>query len=395
MKLLRVISSMHPKSGGPCQGIRNAIPALEKLGVYNEVVCLDDPSSSYIKNDPFVIHAIGPAKGPWGYGASLIPWLSENSTNYDAVIVHGLWQYSSHAVYKSLKKKMGQKGSLPVPYYVMPHGMLDPYFQKAPERKLKAIRNWIYWKLIESKVVNKSNGVLFTCSEELLLARETFRPYKPIKELNVGYGIIAPPVLTQKMSDEFYKTCPELFGKPYFLFLSRIHSKKGLDLLIQSYKKWMDNVADNEIIKLAIAGPGLETQFGQELNKIVENDILLKENIFFTGMLTGDSKWGAFYNSTAFVLPSHQENFGIAIVEALACGKPVLISNKVNIWREIEGEKAGFVSNDTLSGTLELLLHWEKLTPEEKTQMNNNARKTFEKYYAIDPAAKKFKESIE
>ena len=68
-------------------------------------------------------------------------------------------------------------------------------------------------------------------------------------------------------------------------------------------------------------------------------------------MLQGDLKWGAFHASDAFVLPSHQENFGIAVAEALGCGLPALISDKVNIWREVEADGAGFVAHGYVEGT--------------------------------------------
>src|SRR5690606_8370043 len=95
----------------------------------------------------------------------------------------------------------------------------------------KALRNEIYWWLIEKKTVNQADGLLFTCQQELLLARETFKGYKPKQELNVGYGIQAPPAYTEK------STPPALTDKSYWLFLSRIHPKKGVDLLIHAYKK--------------------------------------------------------------------------------------------------------------------------------------------------------------
>lgn len=81
---------MDPSSGGPCQGIRNSIPELEKLGVQNEVVSLDDPTASFVREDTFPIHLLGPAKNPWAYNPKLIPWLLENLPRFDAVIVHGL-----------------------------------------------------------------------------------------------------------------------------------------------------------------------------------------------------------------------------------------------------------------------------------------------------------------
>ncbi|WP_239692104.1 glycosyltransferase [Hymenobacter coccineus] len=103
-------------------------------------------------------------------------------------------------------------------------------------------------------------------------------------------------------------------------------------------------------------------------------------------MLTGAAKWGAFYGAAAFVLPSHQENFGIAVVEALACGKPVLISNQINIWREIEAAGAGFVADDTPAGTRSLLARWAQLPPEEQEAMSQRARASFERYFAVGPA---------
>eukprot|EP01038_Epipyxis_sp_PR26KG_P002792 gene2792-3964_t len=75
-------------------------------------------------------------------------------------------------------------------------------------------------------------------------------------------------------------------------------------------------------------------------------------------MLRGEQKWGAFYSSEAYLLPSHQENFGIAVAEALGCGLPVLISDKVNIWREIDQARAGMVETDTVDGTERSLRHW-------------------------------------
>ena len=73
--------------------------------------------------------------------------------------------------------------------------------------------------------------------------------------------------------------------------------------------------------------------------------------VHWTGMLEGDLKWGAFHAADAFVLPSHQENFGVAVAEALACGLPVLISDKVNIWPDIAQDEAGIVNPDTAEGT--------------------------------------------
>lgn len=395
MNLLRIITSMDPASGGPCQGIRNSIPELEKLNVRNEVLCLDDPNASFVGKDPFPVHAIGRGKGPWSYSSKLIPWLLDNLNRFDAVIVEGLWQYHSYGtakalnIFKKIQLKSLKESRVPK-LFIMPHGMLDPYFQKAPERKLKAIRNWIYWKMIEGKVVNNAFGLLFTCEAELLLARESFRPYLPQREINAGFGIQAPPAYAPAMTEAFLQKCPQIKNRPYILFLGRINEKKGVDLLVQSYLELYDKLQANSEqsrIHLVIAGPGLETSYGQKIVQLAQSNSRVGNSIFFPGMLTGDAKWGAFYGCEAFSLPSHQENFGISVAEALACGKPVLISNQINIWTEIQTGGGGLIAADTLEGTKTTLVRWDKLSANEKTEMRHKAEDTYKKNFAIGPAS--------
>ena len=278
--------------------------------------------------------------------------------------------------------------------FVMPHGMLDPWFQRDKSRRVKAVRNWFYWWLIERGVVNSADAMLFTCQQELELARTTFGGYRPRREINVGYGIAEPPAFEPKMREAFAAKCPDLHGRPYLLFMSRIHAKKGVDLLVRAYARvraeygaWSREhgateraepksaVADVDgrrqtggFPDLVIAGPGWDSDYGRKVRGLIdeanrsiasaEHRTLNTEHsacVHAVAMLSGDAKWGALYGCEAFVLPSHQENFGIAVVEALACGKPVLISDQVNIWREIAEDGAGLVEADTEEGVEKLL----------------------------------------
>lgn len=412
MRVLRIISSMDPANGGPCQGIRNSIPALEKLGVHNEVVCLDAPAAPFLREDPFAITALGAGRGSWCYSPNLLPWLLQHLPRFDAVIVHGLWQYHGYATQKALRllqkaqlPYVGESTNLPA-LFVMPHGMLDPYFQRAPGRKLKSLRNLLYWWLLEQKLINRAEGVLFTCSSELELAREPFRPYHPKRELNIGYGILSPPAYTSGMQAAFLEKCPILRNEPFLLFLSRVHEKKGVELLLRAYLRMLRRhrqaglavsvggklvsklqaatAPQGKLPKLVIAGPGQDTPYGKSLQHLARE---YKEDVVFTGMLSGDAKWGAFHAAEAFVLPSHQENFGIAVVEALACRKPVIISDQVNIWREIEAGGGGLVAADTLAGITELLEYWVSLSVKDKIDMGQQARHVYEEHFAIGPAA--------
>ena len=138
----------------------------------------------------------------------------------------------------------------------------------------------------------------------------------------------------------------------------------------------------------------METEYGKEIQQLAATSKALQASVYFTGMLAGDAKWGAFYATEVFVLPSHQENFGIAVVEALACGKPVLISSQVNIWPEIMEANAGIVEDDTLEGTVKLLEAWLNLPVTDKNLLNSNAVKCYEDYFEIESAAKKFIEML-
>jgi glycosyltransferase involved in cell wall biosynthesis len=410
MKVLHIISAMDPATGGVCNAVRTIISGLNELNVHNEVASLDAPGIAYQVADPFEIHALGPGQGPWCFNKKLIPWLLNNLGRFDIVILHGLWLYNGYAVEKALrlfKRKLTNDQHAPK-FYVMPHGMLDPYFQKAKSRKLKALRNIAYWQLIERHIVNRSEGLLFTCEEEKELSKQPFRPYSPKREIVVGLGVEKPPAYTENMRDAFRQSCPGLNGNAYLLFLSRIHEKKGVDLLIQAYREVYHNASikkselndgyvvspDIDLPKLIIAGPNHDSSYGQKIREMVKNDPLIRNNIFFTGMLSGNAKWGAFYGCEAFVLASHQENFGMAVVESLACKRPVLISNQVNIYREIENNGAGIVAPDTIHGSIALLKQWSQLTMQQRTTMGENSYVTYLKYFTITAIANRFLTAI-
>lgn len=386
MNILHVITDMDPKMGGVCQAVRTMVYGLNGLGHTNEVVTLNDPDEEFLSRDKFRIHPLGKAKGPWAQQPALIPWLSANLTRFDSVIVHGLWQYHGYAVRSAFHKLKSSKSPK---LFIMPHGMLDPYFQKAKGRRLKAIRNVIYWRFIESKLINTADGLLFTCEEERSLAREPFRPYQPVRELVVGLGVEEPPPFKPEMRAAFIQLCPATESRPYILFLSRIHEKKGTDILVKAYLDALRTSGKDksEFPILVIAGPGLDTPFGKMVQSIASQSGL-NDSIVFPGMLINDSKWGAFHGCEAFVLPSHQENFGIAVVEALACRKPVLISNQINIWREIHEGGAGIVNDSTVEGTTASLEKWIAMTTSQKSEMSASARNVYESSFSVDHATR-------
>ena len=375
MKILHVIHSVDPRGGGPIEGIRQLVPVLAAQGITTEVMSMDAPGNPGTSDFPVPLHTMGPSLSNYGYNSQTVSWLREHRTNYAAVIVNGLWQYPGRAVWQALH-------GTSTPYYVYPHGMLDPWFKRA--YPLKHLKKWLYWLWAEYKVLRDAEAVLFTCEEERLEARKSFWLYQ-CREQVTGYGTASPPGDAVHQRNLFLKEFPELRDKRFILFLGRIHEKKGCDLLLHAWKKIRDR---NETTGcLVMAGP-FDNAYGAQM-KALAHALDLESSVLWPGMIAGDIKWGSLRAADAFILPSHQENLGIAVVEALACHIPVLISNKVNIWREIEMDCAGLVENDDLEGTVRLLERWLDLPSAPKETMRAQARHCFERHFDIARTATK------
>ncbi len=386
MRILHVISSMDPNAGGTSQAVRNIIPNIQNLNTENDVVCLDNPDLNYGIIDNFKIHKIGNGKTSFQYHPSLVKWLCNNLKRYETIVVHGIWQYHNYAVYKAVKSLKKQNKIIPK-VIIMPHGMLDPYFQKATDRKWKALRNKIVWKITEQRAINAADALFFTCEEELSLAKTTFVGYYPKKEINVGFGIPSAPIKTLEMHNAFRKSVP-LLKTNYWLFLSRIDPKKGVDILIDAYNELC--LDDQTLPDLVIAGPTNSLYAKKMIEKAQTNT-----KVHFTGMLNGEAKWGAFYNCDAYLLPSHQENFGIAIVEAMSCEKPVLISKNINIWREIANGKGGWILNDLTIETIKSnLKKISKINLLELEEIGKDAVYTYKREFRIEERAELFVKAI-
>jgi glycosyltransferase involved in cell wall biosynthesis len=380
MKLLHVITSVNPKGGGPIEGIRQLRRPITALGAEVDVVCGDAPDAPWLAStDLTKVFALGPSRWKYGYTPALLPWLRANAAQYDAVIVNGLWQYHGLAVQQAL---VGTK----TPYFVFTHGMLDPWFKHA--YPLKHLKKWLYWPWAEYRVLRNARRVIFTCEDEKVLARASFWLYKA-NEAVTSYGTSSPPPEAQELQEKFLNAYPALRGKRLALFLSRIQAKKGCDLLIEAFARVAQQDAN---LHLIMAGPDQEGWVAKLQARAAQLGIA--DRITWPGMLQGDMKWGAFYAAEVFCLSSHQENFGIVVAEALACGKPVLISNKVNIWREIEADKSGFVDSDTVEGTVRNLERWLALSGSEYSAMATQAVTTFNTRFHIDRAAQRLMEII-
>jgi glycosyltransferase involved in cell wall biosynthesis len=336
-----------------------------------EIASLDKAGDS-VGNLPFPTHLLGPGRGNYGKSDRLIAWLLANHRRFDGVIVHGLWQYQGYACRAALR---GTR----TPYFVYPHGMLDPWFKR--QFPLKHLKKWLYWPWGEYRVLRDAAAVLFTCEEEKLLAEKSFWLYRA-HAVVTGLGTRAPAVDLATEAANFLVDYPELSGKRIVLFMGRIHPKKGCDLLLRGFAEAFGQLAEWSLL---MVGPD-QVGWQKQLEGLAQ-ELGIAERVCWAGPRMGDNKWGVLAAAEVFALTSHQENFGIAVAEALACGKPVLISDKVNIWREIEQEKAGMVAADTVEGTVAMLRAWAAVSTSDRAGYGERARVCFEKHFDIRACA--------
>lgn len=436
LRILHAIGSVNPAAGGPIEGVKQISRINEAYGHKPEVLSLDDPSSPWLDKLGFKVHAMGPAYTHYGYCPRLVEWLRANRHNYDVVIINGIWGYNALGVWLALRKT-------DTPYYVYTHGMLDPWFKY--RYPLKHLKKWLFWPWAVFPVLRDARGVMFTCEEERRLARDSFWLYD-CNEIVVNYGTPGVPDIRHDYAAEFLGKYPELKACRRFVFLGRVHPKKGPDIIIRTIARlkaagyWVeramvkseklkpedggdwteDGGRQNKAkvgttegggsttqvsgfslqaspvsearpapgsggMKLIMAGPA-DGAYAAEL-KALAAELGVTDSIVWTGMLLGGDKWGALQCAEVFVLPSHQENFGIAVAESLSVGVPVLISKAVNIWADIVADGAGTAGDDTVESFERQMIDWLALTPAQVARMRRTARRTFRRRYTSRHAA--------
>jgi glycosyltransferase involved in cell wall biosynthesis len=355
--------------------VRQLVDACIEVGDGIEVVCLDKPGESFLTGIPCPVHALGPSfLGKYGFSPRLWRWLNGNAHRFDALVMNGVWTFPGIAV--GFAARVAQR-----PYGIFTHGALDPWFNR--KYPLKHLKKLFYWP-VQHAVLHGARAVFFTTEIERDLAKTSFRPSN-WNSVVVAYGIQDPERRGADPAEQieaFHRKLPQIRGRRYILFLARIHEKKGCDLLIAAFAKMAASLPEMDVV---IAGPGQAGEQGK-LQRLAAR-LGIADRVHWPGLVTDDMKWGALRACDAFVLPSHQENFGVAVVESLAVGRPVLISNQVNIWPDIEGDGVGLVDEDTLEGTERLLGRWFNLSQLERDAMANRARTSFLLRYAMNQTA--------
>lgn len=375
MKILHIIRSINPDSGGVIESIilRNIL--YKELKFKCEIATLDIFSKKLLldKRLPFV-NFLGISKNQIINYFNFSKWLNINIKNYDLIIYDGIWQITNFALWKIAKENN-------VKYHIVIHGMLDPWFNK---KILKYLKKLIFWWLIQYRVLRDAKSVIFTSNEEARLAsKASFFPYK-IKNNIISHPVQGNPYIDKIKNNSFLKKFPKLKKKRILLYLGRIHEKKGLDILLKAFKKF----SYNKEIHLVISGPH-QKEYISKIKKLI--DILdLKNHVTFTGPLYNKIKWDAYYASEFFCLPTHQENFGLTLAEAMSSRRPVITTNKTNIWKYIKDYKAGFLGDDNVVSLQKNIQKWLSLNKKDYDVMCINAFKCFNQKFSKEAVKKDF-----
>lgn len=374
MRILHVLPGIDPSLGGPPECISKLTDAMVRAGSRSDVLSLETPDDEWRANWSVDVQSIGRTFGKYRYCRGLRPWLEANRECYDAVLVHGVWQYHGLGVWQAFR----DGGT---PYFLIPHGMLDPWFGRT--YPLKHIKKAVYWRLFENRILRDATNVLFASAAEALLTSQAFRPYQCQAKV-IGLGTAEPPADVRSQLQAFHQAVTGMSGRRVILFLSRLHKKKGCDLLLPAFAAM---AASDPRLHLVMAGPDEEGLRGglEHLTR----ELHIQDRVTFTGELRSSVKWGAFRAAEAFALTSHSESYGNAVVEAMACSLPVLISDKVNISGEIGDDRAGFIEDDTVEGSTRLLQRWAALSPHERQTLGANARRCYETRYEINGFARR------
>jgi glycosyltransferase involved in cell wall biosynthesis len=372
MKILHVIGTLSPQDGGPPEMARQLARCYMESGDTVEIVSQDPPDAPYLRDVPCTVHALGQRwMGKFSFSPRLWHWLHQNVGRFDCVVRQGIWSFPEIAIRSACHKA-------DVPYGVFAHGALDPWFNQ--NYPLKYLKKLLYWP-IQHGVLHDAQAVFFTCEREAELAATSFASHN-WNSFVFPYGIRPPQDNAQHSVEAFYQTQPALRNRRFLLLLARIHEKKGCDLLLRAFARI---AAQAPNLDLVIAGPdkhGLQAGL-----KRMARDLNIAARVHWPGAIAHELKWGALRAAEAFILPSHQENFGIAIVESLAVGRPVLITDKVNIWREIMDGEAGLVEADTQEGIERLLRRWLALSPAERGAMSARAYPLYNSRFCLKNSA--------
>lgn len=353
MRILHVIPTLASSSGGTTFVLRDLSTAQARRG-HEVTVCTtdrDNPERNILSGDYFrnffsaeVILKVFRAV-PEGalVSTSMARWLRLSLKDFDVVHIHALYRFPpTYAAWQARRQR--------VPYVMMPHGALDPYLYARSSTGRLGVKR-LYERWFDLPNLHAAGAIHYTAEDE--------------RDRAAFLNLRAPSFVVPNGLDwDRYSSLPArgalrarwgLDDAPLVLFLGRLHFKKGLDLLVPAFDTLRRHIPDAQLV---IAGPEND-DYGQQVRDWVrERD--LQAAVHLVGPLDGAEVVQAYVDADVFALPSYTENFGMTVIEALACSLPVVISDQVNIHAEVSDAGAGVVTRcdaDEVAHALQALLN--------------------------------------
>lgn len=327
MKICIFTATIDKKGGGPSRSVPILTKGLARVGV--------DVTLMAGESDDMNTHSVE------GQNVKLVTFprnISEQELEkmlldgkYDLIHAQGIWIPLYHKMCKISRKHH-------IPYIMTPRGALEPWCYY-DQRVLKRIKKQVAMALYQRKDIQSAACILATADMEANSLRNLGFS-NPIAVIPNGIEIDGYPCRTM----DSLAQC-----KRQVIFLSRVVSKKGVDILIDAWIKVHQTFPDWNVI---IVGNG-EQEYIEGLNMQIKKNGL-SDCIEILPPAFGKDKYKLYAESSLFVLPTHSENFGMVIAEALACGVPV-ITTKGTPWQILEESKSGWwieLSQENLENTL-------------------------------------------
>jgi len=313
MRVLHVIPSVAERSGGPATAI---IPMCRGLMQQGIAVLLISTNAGVKQSNVAEYKGVPATLFPAEFGESfkysrpLASWLTTNIRQFDLAHVHAVFNHSSVAAARA-SRRAG------VPYVIRPLGTLDPWSMSQ-----KSLRKRLFWQVAGKGMLQGAAAVHYTSEAEKLSTERL---------TGLNHGRVVPLGI-----DKTFATTRETLAHPYVLVLSRLHPKKGLDVLIDAFLSLASQFSN---WRLVVAGDGPPDYVSKLKSKASQCD-----RIVFTGWVDGEQKDALLGGASLLALPSHQENFGLCVMEAMSHSVPVLVSPEVNLAPEIVKANAGWVA---------------------------------------------------
>ena len=330
LRILQVVPTYFPavRYGGPIRSVHALSKALVDLGheVHVFSSSMDGPKDLEVDEavptiiDGVYVHYFRvPMLRRLCWCPSMLHALREQASSFDIMHLHSVFLWPTFAAARTAT-------ALGLPYLVAPRGMLSKVAINGKSRLLKTA--WI--RIFEQKTLRDAAGIHVTTDLETTELRELGLD---LSEIVCVPNSVSWPARHSPLAAGPYAKIPQ----PYVLFLSRIDWKKGLDRLIESWKRIPPDIT------LIIAGND-EEGYSQKLRKIAGVH-QVGERIHFLGPVSDADKWALYENALMFVLPSYSENFGNVVAEAMAMGCPVVVTPEVGLAHVVRESGAGIVAD--------------------------------------------------